>query len=309
MEQPQEKKQTQPETRPPHFTETTPTKTLGEFSIDLRADSRIAAELRQFELRLRQLEALADRAVDGMMGGAGTPRLAAALARAQGAFGAVQRNAVDPFRNRRYADLGAMLAAVREPLAANELALTQQMRTTVDESGTRGTIEVTTTLRHSSGESISDVLELPVLPMPARKGGAGDEEVGKGLVTPQAFGSAMTYARRYSLAALLGLAAEGEGEDDGHRAAGQRLVQDAQRAKAAREAKAAEAAKPAEKKRRGVAELSMEDLEAELERGRTKKAAAAGDSAAWPASAEARLAELEAEKLRRFAQTTGVSPS
>lgn len=258
-----------------------------------------AAELRQFEHRLGFLEQVANEVLAGGMHTSppGTPRLNAALARAQGTFAPLSRTAHDKYRDRRYADLGAVLAAVRGPLAANELALTQQVRTSLDGNGMRGKVEVTSTLRHSSGETLSDVLELPVLPMPTKKG--SEEEVGKGLVTPQAFGSTITYARRYSLEALLGIAAEGDEEGGGQAdARRQQARQPAQpRAQAAKASSSAPTRPPVDK-------LSTEDLEAEISRGLKKREEAAGDMKKWPPASDQRLQALEAEKRRRFSQLT-----
>lgn len=93
----------------------------------------------------------------------------------------------------RYADLGGLLSGVRPILAKHGLAITQG----VTNDGRQ--VAVTTTILHVSGESmVTDPLTLP---------GAG---------TPQAVGSAITYARRYQLMAVLGLASD---DDDGQQAA------------------------------------------------------------------------------------------
>ena len=90
----------------------------------------------------------------------------------------------------RYADLGAVLAHVRPVLARHGLAVHQEAHS-VDV----GVVAVTTTVWHTSGQSIRS----EPLTMPAR-GGAQD------------VGSAITYARRYALMTFLGLASE---DDDG----------------------------------------------------------------------------------------------
>ena len=89
----------------------------------------------------------------------------------------------------RYADLGDVLGYVRPILAAEGLVVTQPV------SGTAGEVAVGTVLLHRSGESFVS----PLL-------------VAKVSGTPQAIGSAITYLRRYSLLATLGLATE---DDDG----------------------------------------------------------------------------------------------
>jgi hypothetical protein len=89
----------------------------------------------------------------------------------------------------KYADLSTVLDAVREPLLANGLVVSQ----------TFSELELVTTLWHVSGESIESRMTLPSVET-------------RGLNAAQAMGSAISYARRYSLLALLNLAAE---DDDG----------------------------------------------------------------------------------------------
>jgi hypothetical protein len=116
-----------------------------------------------------------------------TAELAAALAKAQSVMGPAIINRVNPHFKNRYADLAAVFEAVRKPLADNSLAITQttEMRD--------GAFLLVTKLRHATGQWIAS--EYP-LPLNAK---------------PQELGSALTYARRYSLSALTGIAAD---EDD-----------------------------------------------------------------------------------------------
>lgn len=118
--------------------------------------------------------------------------LAAALAKAQSKMGPAKKDAVNPHFKSRYADLASVWEAARGPLTENGLAVVQ----TLDDSD-RGAC-VVTTLMHSSGEWISGRLTLPVSKSDA-----------------QGYGSAITYARRYGLAAILGIAAD---DDDGEAA-------------------------------------------------------------------------------------------
>lgn len=90
-----------------------------------------------------------------------------------------------------YADLADVLAAVRAALHENGLAVVQD----VTDGEQPGTVAVSTVIIHVSGESVT----FGPLSM-----------VAKG--TPQAAGSAITYARRYCLMAALGIATE---DDDG----------------------------------------------------------------------------------------------
>ena len=116
-----------------------------------------------------------------------TAELAAALAKAQSVMGSAIKNAINPHFKNRYADLAAVFEALRKPLADNSLAVTQttEMRD--------GAFLLVTKLRHATGQWISS--EYP-LPLNAK---------------PQELGSALTYARRYSLSAMVGIAAD---EDD-----------------------------------------------------------------------------------------------
>jgi len=116
--------------------------------------------------------------------------LAAALSKAQGEMGSAKKDAMNPHFRSKYADLASVWEAARAPLSKHGLSVVQ-----TNEDSERG-VCVETTLMHSSGEWISGRLTLPV-----SKGDA------------QGFGSAMTYARRYGLAAILSIAADDD--DDG----------------------------------------------------------------------------------------------
>ena len=119
--------------------------------------------------------------------------LAKALAKAQSEMSGAIKASVNPHFKSRYADLSAVFDACRAALNKNEIAIVQRVEN--DPNG----VAVSTTLLHSSGEWISDRCWLPV----AQK-------------TAQAYGSAITYGRRYGLAALAGVAAEED--DDGNAA-------------------------------------------------------------------------------------------
>lgn len=119
--------------------------------------------------------------------------LAAALAKAQGAIETAKKDAVNPHFNKKYADLASVMAVARGPLSANGLAVIQAPTT----EGGRAVI--TTELMHASGEWLRCTMRLPVAQQ-----------------TPQGFGSAFTYGRRYGYAAIVGIAADGD--DDGNAA-------------------------------------------------------------------------------------------
>src|SRR5215218_6090671 len=94
-------------------------------------------------------------------------------------------------RSFRYAPLSSGLELVRRSLGRHEIATVQT--TAIDEGG--GLVRLMTVLAHSSGEWISS--EWPVCPV-------------ADTASPQRMGAALTYARRHSLFALVGIA----GEDD-----------------------------------------------------------------------------------------------
>lgn len=115
--------------------------------------------------------------------------LAAALCKAQAAVKPAIRECENKHYKHWYADLSACLDACEQALTENGLALIQSPVSTDHGAG------VETLLIHKSGQWISDRLVLPV-----------------GKQDPQAYGSAITYARRYTLEGFLRLRRE---DDDG----------------------------------------------------------------------------------------------
>ena len=130
--------------------------------------------------------------------------LAAALAKAQGEIANAAKDADNPFFRSKYADLASVWDAIRRPLSANGLAVLQPAA--VD--GAR--VTVTTLLTHASGQWVES--SLTMMAMQQVKGSGWEEAK-----NPQAIGSAITYARRYSLSAMVGVAPE---DDDGNAATG-----------------------------------------------------------------------------------------
>lgn len=120
--------------------------------------------------------------------------LASAMAAAFSQIEGATKSANNPHYKSKYADLGAVIDAVKPPLIANGLFFTQH-----PEPSDRG-ITVETWLHHAGGESLS----LGKLFVPANKNDA------------QAYGSALTYARRYALVTAFGVPVE---DDDGNAAA------------------------------------------------------------------------------------------
>lgn len=120
--------------------------------------------------------------------------LAAALAKAQGQFEGAKKSSSNPFFKSKYADLAECWNTCREALTANEISVIQMP----EEINENGRLNITTMLAHSSGQYISSTLTMTVTKL-----------------DPQAIGSAITYGRRYALAAMVGLAQE---DDDGEKA-------------------------------------------------------------------------------------------
>lgn len=125
--------------------------------------------------------------------------LATALLKAQGEFTGVLKDKTNPHFKSKYADLQAAISATEEPLRVNGLLVIQ---TPFGEVATQSA-GVTTRLLHTSGEWIEGELELPA--------GTANR------IDAQTFGSAITYARRYSYLGILGIAPE---DDDGNVASG-----------------------------------------------------------------------------------------
>ena len=110
--------------------------------------------------------------------------LALALSKAQASITGALKDSANPFFKSKYADLASCWDACRRQLTDNGLCVIQ---TTDMTDG--GYAMVRTTLAHSSGQWIAGVLPVK----------AKDD-------SPQAQGSGITYARRYALAAIVGLA-------------------------------------------------------------------------------------------------------
>ncbi len=120
--------------------------------------------------------------------------LATALSKAQGEIGFAMKDTANPFFKSKYADLASVVGTIREPLAKHGLSFTQVSH----DSEHAACIE--TVIMHASGEWIST----GKLTVPVSKHDA------------QGFGSAITYAKRYSLSAAFGVASD---DDDGNAAA------------------------------------------------------------------------------------------
>lgn len=127
--------------------------------------------------------------------------IVSALAKAQGEMKPAVFNRVNPHFRNRYADFTSCMEAVRDPLSKNGLAISQMPSTTPD-----GKFVLVTLLAHGSGQWMAG--EFPLISTKQDS---------------QGIGSAMTYAKRYSLCGMLGVVADEEvdaSDDDGEAASG-----------------------------------------------------------------------------------------
>jgi hypothetical protein len=128
-----------------------------------------------------------------------TADLATALAKAQGQMENAEKDKENPHFKSKYASLAAVLDAIRKPFAENGLSHTQVME--CRESG----LVLVTTLRHG-GQWIASEYPLPMG------------------VRPQEFGSALTYARRYSLSAIAGVTADEDDDANAEQSSGRKTA-------------------------------------------------------------------------------------
>jgi hypothetical protein len=120
-------------------------------------------------------------------------KIAAAFVAAKRDFAPALKTSTNPHFKNRYVDLAGCLEAVNDALLAHGIAVYQETFDVQDG------VTVETCFLHESGET----LRMGKLHVPAAKH------------DPQGYGSALTYARRYSLMAACGIAAE---DDDGNAA-------------------------------------------------------------------------------------------
>lgn len=119
--------------------------------------------------------------------------IAAALINAQKAIKFASKDTDNLFFKSKYADIANVIEAIKGPLNDNGIAFIQ-----TPSLADPGFISLSTRLIHESGEWIEDTANVPL-----QKN------------DPQGYGSAMTYIRRYSLAAITGLYQD---DDDGNAA-------------------------------------------------------------------------------------------
>lgn len=126
--------------------------------------------------------------------------LAAALAKAQAEMSGAAKDSANPYFKSKYADLESVWSACRKPLTDNGLSVIQTSQPT------KHGLMLVTTLAHSSGEWIRGYI--PILAKDA---------------TAQSQGSGITYARRYALAAIVGVY---QTDDDAEAAQGRGFTND-----------------------------------------------------------------------------------
>jgi len=125
--------------------------------------------------------------------------ICAAFVKAQQGFAPALKSATNPHFRSKYVQLDACIEAVIDSLHANGIGLMQ--RTFEDATG----VTVETVFIHESGQFLE----------------GGRLHVPAGKQDPQGYGSALTYARRYSLMAACGIAPE---DDDGNAASKQQAT-------------------------------------------------------------------------------------
>ena len=113
-----------------------------------------------------------------------------ALVKAQGETKNATKDAENPYFGSKYADLSSIIEATKKPLSDNGLAVIQSPSTE------QGSVTITTRIIHISGQWIESSLTFVVQKS-----------------DPQSIGSAITYGRRYTWAAMLGITQE---DDDGN---------------------------------------------------------------------------------------------
>lgn len=111
-----------------------------------------------------------------------------ALSKMQGCLDNAKKESDNPFYKSRYADLATCLQTAKKVMAENGLSLSQHC--TFDGNF----VQCVTVLGHTSGQMMASTLAVPVVKK-----------------DPQGIGSSITYARRYALSAVIGLA---QADDD-----------------------------------------------------------------------------------------------
>lgn len=125
-------------------------------------------------------------------------------------MGKIKKDANNPYFKSKYADISAILDGIRDPLISNGLIVLQFP----DSENS-----LTTRLLHKSGEWMQSTFDLSTVPDQLKEKDKNGAVVWRGAeyISPQAQGSAITYARRYAQVAILNLNLD---DDDGNQASG-----------------------------------------------------------------------------------------
>ena len=129
-------------------------------------------------------------------------KLSEALSKVQGVIEGAKKDSLNPYFKSSYADLSSVWEAIKKPLAENGLAVIQ---TGVLNAEHADVISIETTLTHTSGEWVSGIMSAKLTK-----------------TDPQSVGSCITYLRRYSLSAIVGVSPE---DDDGESATREKTQQ------------------------------------------------------------------------------------
>ena len=164
--------------------------------------------------------------------------LAGSLSAFQAACEAAPKNATNPHLKNKYADQASIWDAIRGPLGQNGLAVIQ-----LPTPGEKGELRLVTKLVHKSGEWVSSEIVMPLQKS-----------------DPQGYGSALTYARRYALAAILGVTQDDDDADAATRPSAPRQSEPAPAQAAPKAAVANADGMKRIKKAREEAGMTAEDL-------------------------------------------------
>lgn len=208
-------------------------------------------------------------------------QLALALSVAQGQIENATKNAES--HHNKYANLAAVWDACRTPLSQNKLSVVQLPETTGQ------VVKVTTILMHESGQWIQSTLT-----MICKKDG------------PQDIGSCISYARRYSLSAILGIASE---DDDGNKATGNNGNASQERQQTAAQAalerqQAGQAARQQQQNRPAAATPDVAKAEATCKAFMDAYGFESGEVEVWVGKKRAAWTQEEFDKLRQLFSRT-----
>lgn len=137
-------------------------------------------------------------------------QFATALNLAQKDARAANKSSKNPYFNSKYADLPEIIEVHKQCFAKHGFSVTQWPL-----EGSGDTIRLCTMVLHASGQWMRATLALPVVALSSKK---KDDGGSSGKPNAQAYGSAISYARRYAMAAALGIAADED--DDANSASG-----------------------------------------------------------------------------------------